>query len=72
VTGTAIIALGATVIGVIGVVLLDHLAHGAVHTILTALLLVVLIAAALLLHHSADRIEWDMKHSIRRGGDQGT
>jgi hypothetical protein len=52
---TSIIGLGATVIGVIGVLFLDHLAHGMFHTILTALLLVVLIAdvwpAPILLSH---------------------
>ena len=70
-TWTAIIGLGAAIIGVVGVVLLDHFAHGAIHTILTALLLALLIAAALLLHRMALQIEQDMRHSIRRGRDQG-
>lgn len=69
---TAIIGLGATIVGIVGVVLLDHLAYGAVHTILTALLLTLLIAAALFLHHTALQIEWDMKHAIRRGRDERT
>ena len=69
---TAIIGLGAVLIGVVGVVLVDHFAHGTVHTILTALLLAVLIAAALLLHRTALQIEWGIKHALRRGGDEGT
>lgn len=71
-TGTAIIGLGATIIGVVGVVLLDDRAHGAVHTILTLLLLALLIAAALSSHRTALQIEWDMKHALRRGRGERT
>ncbi len=62
-----VIGLGAATLGVLGVVLLDHLAHGTAHTVLTALMLVLLVAAAIVLHHIALRTERAMERSTRRG-----
>lgn len=57
---TIAIGLGAAVVGVVGIILIDHLAHGTALTVLSAVLLVVLIAAVLMLHHSALGLEREM------------
>lgn len=57
---TIAIGLGAAVVGVVGIVLIDHLAHGTALTVLSAVFLVALIAAVLVLHHTALGLEREM------------
>lgn len=54
---TIAIGLGAAVVGVVGTILIDRLAHGASVTVPSAVFLVVLIAAVLLLHRAALGVE---------------
>lgn len=57
---TIAIGLGAAVVGVVGIILIDRLAHGTTLTVLSAVFVVLLLAATLLLHHVALRMEREM------------
>jgi hypothetical protein len=67
---TIAIGLGTGVVGVLGTIVLDHVAHGALHTVLSAAMIVVLITAALLLHHVARQMELSTRRQIRETEDE--
>jgi Zn-dependent protease with chaperone function len=67
---TIAIGLGAGVVGVLGTIVLDQVTHGALHTVLSAVMIVVLITAALLLHHVARQTELSARRQIRETEDE--
>ncbi len=53
---STIIGLGCVVLGVLGMILLDHFVQGITHTVLASAVIVVLLTAALILHHGGHQM----------------
>ena len=50
------IGLGCAVLGVLGMIFLDHVVAGIAHTVLASTVIVVLLTGALVLHHAGHQI----------------